>query len=245
MASDKQQFERALQKWEQLRAAGCISASKKIGKHAIICSYITDIDSSSEDSLEDSSTIVKFTNEAQSLYNRYTALGKKAILHIDADGEIFDDVLKDPSVSNITVIGHGALSFVYLPNGTTTLEGKNIANNRYDWRDVSSAADHLKRGIFIQRHCGHAVRNLSVPLGTFAMQSHHRVIAPVHEYFTPDSIYDPTNKLLRKVTRKRKLTRSEVLRRFSRQTFLDNLEPIPEDDLTYIALDESVEAEDC
>lgn len=51
-----------------------------------------------------------------------------------------------------------------------------------DWTHIAAASTHLKTGRFSQRHCGQSVRDLSVPLGTFAMMRHDSVRAAVNRY---------------------------------------------------------------
>ena len=75
-----------------------------------------------------------------------------------------------------------------------------LPNDRLDWRDVSSMADHLKQGVFVQRHRGNFARQLSVPLGTFAVTNHRNIWAPVGSYFAPESLEDSENNRMCRVT---------------------------------------------
>lgn len=178
MASDRKQFERAQARWQELHDAEAYSVPENVGRTAIIVSLL--IGSSSD--LE--SDTKEFTREANSLVAAERSIGYDAEIIMDAVGSDITAVLRDPHYTNVVTIGHGALSYLYIHNGLRN--GK--LNSYYDWRDVSRNADHLKTGRFIQRHCGNAVRRLSVPLGSFAMQQQDSVMAAVNRYYQPSQL---------------------------------------------------------
>jgi hypothetical protein len=180
MASDRIQFERALERWEELHNDRAYSVPIDIGKTAIVVSFDETFSSTETEKRE-------FTKEAQKLAASEQRHGRDPEVLLDASGSDIKSVLRDPSIANIVTIGHGALSYIYISNGTHQGFRGHVgeANNRYDWRNVSRDADHLKSGYFVQRHCGNAVRKLSVPLGSFAMTAHNSVLASVNTDFNP------------------------------------------------------------
>lgn len=181
MASDKIQFERAQTRWQVLANDQAYSVPRDIGNTAIIVSFYEGF------SADIPTELKEFADEAKVLATEVQLGGGKAEVVTDATGHDITRILRDPDITDIITIGHGALSYLYVENGLRY----NELNNRYDWRDVSHNADHLKTGRFIQRHCGNASRRLSVPLGSFAMQAQNWVIAATNKSFNPTSVYDP------------------------------------------------------
>lgn len=192
MASDRRQFEMARDRWNILHDDMAYSVPVHLGKTAIVVSNDQTV-------ATDDRELRSFLSEALFLEKTEREHGRKAEVIEDAKGVDFVAVLQDPSFANIVTIGHGALSYLYIDNGLRVRKNgmlpNEIPNNRFDWRDVSRYADHLKTGYFIQRHCGNASRRLSVPLGSFAMTSHGNVLAAANKYFSPrqmpSSIFDP------------------------------------------------------
>ncbi len=111
--------------------------------------------------------------------------GRSPILIQDAKSFEFQEILADRAVSDVVVLGHGTLPFVYMENPGTS--GGGI---RFDWRDVSEATTHLKQGRFEQRTCGRTDRSLNVPLGAFAMADTAQVFGPLVAEFTPEPTGD-------------------------------------------------------
>lgn len=66
---------------------------------------------------------------------------------------------RDPEVSDITLIGHGSISRLWLDSGAKD----------FHWLDAARAATRLKAGTVEQRTCGHFGCVYTVPLGTFAV----------------------------------------------------------------------------
>lgn len=188
MASDKQQFERATQKWERLQADKAFSVPRHMGRTAIV--YSTFFGLNDEEKENDR---FLFSKEADDLRKRLSRHKRRSFIVEEVTGDDMRYILTDPMVSSVVSIGHGALSYMYLDNGVMIRDGKQIQNDRFDWRDVAESADHLKTGIFTQRHCGNFSRRLSVPLGCFAMTAHHNVYAPVGQYFSVEDLQDPLN----------------------------------------------------
>lgn len=96
----------------------------------------------------------------------------------------FVDVCENTEVSDITIIGHGNIAFVW------TADGRN-----FDWADVARATRAHKLGRFVQRTCGRFERGYSVPLGTFATRSLTSVVAaigvPIPDVAPPEEVFQP------------------------------------------------------
>ena len=197
MATNRRKLKNAISKWDQLHDAGDFSLPEKLGTTAIICSMLDD---SKEDQLLGMHSIHKsrkelklFRNEALALADRISRMGELAEVVINASANDFKTILRDPTYSSIQVIGHGNLAALFIKGEKD--------QDYFDWNDVSRETDHLKQGVFTQRTCGNIVRNYSVPLGTFAMSDHSRIIAPVACEFSPRGLDHPQcNDLLVPVT---------------------------------------------
>ena len=161
MASDSKEFARALAKWDSLQEAR--EYSVRNGEVAVMYSGRSfeegDVDA--------------FTEEAYQLLDAYKEIGMRPFVVDEFTLDDVADVFRDRSVSDIVMIGHGTISAI------------NIVDDKYpilDWRHISLLSDHLKTGMFVQRHCGKFNRALNVSLGSFAMRSHDRVLAPANKY---------------------------------------------------------------
>ena len=164
-----------------------------------------------------------FKREAAAYEERFWLQNRKADIIEDATADDVQNVLWDRSYSSVIMIGHGALPYVYMRNEFRphrTNDNKVVPGNRVDWRDVADMAEHLKLGVFIQRHCGNYARRLSVPLGAFAMSSHRNVLAPVGSYFNPASLTDSENRRVRSVSPSWRLGYDFVKDTFDYQEFL-------------------------
>lgn len=202
MASDRVQFERAMNYWEELHLEGAYSVPLSIGKTAIIVSF----DQTYSTGESEKKT---FTEEAYVLACTEREFGRESEVVIDAKGSDIARILQDPYFVNVVTIGHGSLSYLYINNNMAQ-----SSSNRYDWRDVSADADHLKSGFFVQRHCGHAVRKLSVPLGVFAMSAHNHVLASGNEAFMPTDMPRSIISQLTMLAISERLSYEEVKRTF-------------------------------
>jgi hypothetical protein len=220
MAGDRKQFERAMQKWERLHHDKAYSVPDAVGRMAI---FVTDYSYFADP--YDTDSVHTFRQEGLLLYDELLVTGNRPLLIEKGTGDDMDAIMKDPSISSVVTIGHGALSYVYTAHGSWKRNGeKRRQGNRYGWRDVSYAADHLKTGYFIQRQCGNATNRLSVPLGAFAMATHNRVIATVNNDFAPIEPNDPENDKLTPVTDADFLEYEEVKQNFTHLHYLRNLE---------------------
>lgn len=206
MASDRQQFQRAQARWEALHEAGAYSVPDSLGATAILVSYLPNYSPGE-------SEIRGFTQEAYALADSERNRGREVEVILDADGDDMTAVLREPSISRVVTIGHGALSYFNIANDPDPAKRESI---RYSWRDVSKNADHLKTGLFVQRHCGHAAEQLSVPLGSFAMKMQCNVIASVNKFFMPNkqprTIIDSDS--LRMVSTERRFTYKQIKQLF-------------------------------
>lgn len=173
MASDRSQYNRALRRWDSLHDQQAYSAPVNDGDVAILYS---DYVMGNKDEKE-----IEWNAFREEAYNIATLLGARGISSEVFDAFTLDDaaeVLADPDFSSIVVIGNGNLSETYAHGGTS-----------FDWRFVAEHATHLKTGRFTQRHCGQAIRELSVPLGTFALCDHSSVYA-AYDTYLPTTMTD-------------------------------------------------------
>ena len=208
MPGNRQQYKRALEKWDSLHEAGSYSVPESVGEVAILFSCF--------DYANKKADIDEFEAEAYDIDEIVTSGGHRSIVIPIRNSEAIDTAIADPWISTIVAIGHGALSYIYSNNNA---HGRKD-NNRYDWLDASRASTHLKTGHFVQRHCGNETRLLSVPLGTFVMASHASVRAPVGSDFTPASLDDVENKLIRPVCQEDRLSYDCIKKYFDNTNFL-------------------------
>jgi hypothetical protein len=174
MASDRGQFNRALRKWIELHDGGERSMSVQAGRVAILASGYALGETSQERNAEKK----YFKHEAHTLQRNLELRGINSVIRNRFTYDDAVEVIQDHTVSSIITIGNGTLSSVWIAQ-----------HERLDWIDVGNASTHLKTGLFIQRHCGHFVRELSVPLGTFAISRHSNVLA-ARDYYLPTEMSD-------------------------------------------------------
>lgn len=179
MAGNRKLYGRAVAKWEGFAKEGNFSVPKEIGKTAIITSLFTDEPIDTERGVTE---LESFRNEAHALAERVVAQGGRPELAIDASRGDIDQLIKDPEVSDMYVIGNGSLSNLILDE-----------RDYYDWVNASNATDHLKLGSFIQRQCGGLTRETNVPLGLFVVSSPADLHAALDDAFYPMSLDDPVN----------------------------------------------------
>lgn len=190
MASDKQQFQRAMEKWERLHEDGSYSVPPELGRTAILCSFYDNVYEGDREKAKNRARrdIKLFRKEALKIADLTIEEGGDVEVVLNARVSDFEDILREPYVSDVIVIGHGDLSSLWISNPDN--------GDNYDWRYVSNDADHLKTGSFTQRHCGIFNRKLSVPLGAFAVADQRSVIAPVGHFFSPRGLGHDDNMLL-------------------------------------------------
>lgn len=198
MASDREKYDKALSRWDELAIAGDFSVPAASGKLAVILAY--DHARDQVPGLLD--PYDTFRSEALALADQATRQGKAVELVEDARRADFRSIMRDPSISDVTVIGNGCLSSVALTGN----------ERRVDWANLARMSDHLKTGRFIQRFCGSTPRQLNVPLGLMAMASHNQVIAPVNKYVRPKSVAPRHNRQLKPVTDQDRLTYDDIKR---------------------------------
>lgn len=182
MADSKARFESATRKWEQLCADDAYSRPPSEGVVAILASYYTDPGLEFEQEI--------FRAEALALAGRFREVGRRAVVGLDVGFSDITRVLQDPTISDVHLIGHGTLS-------TFDVRVSGPAAPYYTWEHVSTDANHLKQGLFVQRMCGVIRCDFSPPLGLFAVSRHCQVYAAVGEHFEPESIDDEVNLRLR------------------------------------------------
>ncbi|HET8669782.1 MAG TPA: hypothetical protein VFM05_03880 [Candidatus Saccharimonadales bacterium] len=185
MAGDRQLFKRAKTKWESLRDEGNFSLSAELGKTAIISSFFTDEPPDTETGITE---LEAFRSEAFELAKRIQASGGRTELAIDATRDDITDLIQDPDVATMYMIGNGSLSNLIIAE-----------RDYYDWLNVSAATTHLKQGSFIQRQCGGLTRIFNAPLGLFAVSDPRNVHAAFDAEFYPLSLDDPVNEKIQPV----------------------------------------------
>src|SRR5260370_9119875 len=104
MPGDRQRFKRAKTKWESLREEGSSSLSAELGKAAIISSFFKDEPPDAETGITE---LEAFRSEAFELAKRVQANGGKPELAIDATRNDITDLIQDPEVATMHVIGNG------------------------------------------------------------------------------------------------------------------------------------------
>lgn len=185
MSGNRTSFNHAKRKWNNLRAEGHLSLAANVGKTAIISSFFTDEPPDTETGITE---LEAFRSEAYELAKRTQAAGGKPELAVDATRDDITDLIRDPEVATMYMIGNGSLS-------TLILDEKDY----YDWRHVSQATTHLKQGAFIQRQCGGLTRVFNAPLGLFAVNDPRNVHAAFDAEFYPLSLDDPVNEKIQPI----------------------------------------------
>ena len=197
MAGDRQQFKLAKTKWAQLLDEQVFGAPIAEGKVAIATSPFTD---EPADTVTGMSELASFHSEALQIAERCRARGQQPVLAIDATRSELGDLIADPRISTVFVIGNGALSNLMLGE-----------KDYFDWSDVAEATTHLKQGSFVQRQCGGLSRATNVPLGMFAVADHREVFAALgNDSFNPRSLDDPENDCVRRVFETADVTYDDV-----------------------------------
>jgi len=96
-----------------------------------------------------------------------------------------DALLRDPSITDLCLIGEGALGCFYVLGEAD----KPATGGAYDWHDVATTSDHLKTGNIFQRMC--SVARLSpVAWGTFASANLPMVWVSEEPLFNPTEVHD-------------------------------------------------------
>lgn len=104
--------------------------------------------------------------------------------------------LADKEVSDMVMIGHGAIDSLWLDSGGSLR-----------WRTVAKYAKYLKQGGIEQRMCGHFNGFDAVPMGTFALSDQRNLVASVGAEI--DDI-NPDESLFRRVYDKERITASDI-----------------------------------
>jgi hypothetical protein len=166
----------------------------ELGRTAILCSFYDKVyDGDPEKAKIRAHRDIKlFRKEALKIADLTIEEGGEVEVVLNAQVEDFEATFKNPWISDVIVIGHGDLSTLWVNNPND--------KDKYDWQYVSEDSDHLKTGAFTQRHCGLYRRDLTVPLGTFAMADHRSVIATPGFEFHPRGLWHPDNSYLEQIS---------------------------------------------
>lgn len=187
MASDAQQYNRAVEKWRVLEKDKFFSRPAAEGVVGILCSYWPlnpDTYQAGKKEVKNKKILRK---EALKIADITNERGNDTELVLNAHTSDFFDLLKDPKISDLILVGNGNFSSFYLPDSDIS------------WADVGRESDHLKQGDFVQRHCGFFARNLSVPLGMFAVRNLSSVHAAAGYYIYPKGLNHPHAGLIQPV----------------------------------------------
>lgn len=177
MASDRQLFSRASEKYADHETNGRLSVSTDLGYVAIIISGYFD------NRTQPSAFMDEAIIYSQLLLEKRQQRSK--IITCTTAGSLYD-IIKDPEAHSIVTIGNGSFSTFWLPQEFPRDEddsGVEIV----DWFDVSFESTHLKQGFWHQRSCGSFSRNLNVPLGMFALQDRSELCAFTNQAVTDKS----------------------------------------------------------
>lgn len=185
-AKDNRHFVHLLEKYSDKRIklldSGKLSLPSSEGRHIVIVSPAADYNSKLTPEAQKEVFITEGERIAEEL-EKTKKFGEVALLRTVNDIE-FGMTIKDPEVSDITLIGHGSISALMMPQGVS-----------YDWQDVARAATtNLKQGEFMQRTCGN-VYGRRLPLATFMMADMRRYYgamgASVPEEHPPSELFVP------------------------------------------------------
>ena len=188
MASDKRQYETAVEKWTEFQIDGVFSAPVEEGLVAVIASdypYNTirtkdDGDFDLEEAMEDDEIDIEgFSEEANLIVERLGLIGVTAELLVEADIDDVTNAIQDKSITDLIFIGHGALAGIFL---------KGAKNGFFDWKQVSELSTHLKTGSVSQRQCGIQPREFNPALGMFLTSDLTKVRAARGRVFDPKGI---------------------------------------------------------
>lgn len=158
----EKELTKAVTKREQFLEKGKLSLPRGLGKIAIVVSNHPNEFSSADADTQ----IGAFLAEADEIKSNYEADNKTVELHRKASAGILQQVLTDPEVTDITLIGHGSIGDFWIGQG------------HFGWSDFSAASNHLKQGNIIQRVCGHYPLKTSIATGTFSVADQRNIVAP-------------------------------------------------------------------
>ena len=163
-ASLERGLDKAISRRNQLHFNGKFSVASGCGILAVIYSTAkTNYANSVQDEISKNSILEGRANMLADHYGRDLSIVKVA------SSKNLKRVFRNPEISDVILIGPGSIGNMILSNG-----------KNYDWRDVSSDANHLKRGKIVQSICGKfQPGSLSVPLTTFALADLTKLSAPL------------------------------------------------------------------
>jgi len=190
MASDKVKFETAFGRWSVLRDESNFSVPDEQGKIAVVCPFFDEADYAYDEPDDERYDALK--NEALTVADEIMLRGRDVHVAEHASIEDFRQVLAEPNISSIVVVGSGCLSSVQIANPAM--------KNRVDWFDLSTMTDHLKTGTFTQRMCGTLPRSLNVPLGLLTVNDHRNLLGAPGKILTTRQLNEYADRILLPVT---------------------------------------------
>jgi hypothetical protein len=204
MASDQFRYEQALGTWQSHIDAGNVSVPSSEGSVAILVPYLGLDEFERHRPINE--RLPALRAEANRLADSIQERGTTVNVAINAVPFDFESALKDSSVSDIILIGHGCLASVQVDNPTSY--------NRLDWEDLFGMSNHLKTGVFMQRVCATLPRKLNVPMGLLVVNNHRNVQALVGESPTTDDLLQYGDSDLPSVTNLDKMSYADIKQSF-------------------------------
>lgn len=156
----------AVVEYERKRLAAQVSLPSRIGKLVIVVSNQTFGRSEYPENVQREA----FHAEAEQIADLKTGYYGGVEIRRKANAPDIAADLGDKEVSDMIMIGHGAIDGLWLDTGGTLR-----------WRAVAKHARFLKQGRIEQRMCGHFNGFDAVPLGTFALLDQRKLVASVGE----------------------------------------------------------------
>jgi hypothetical protein len=199
MASDRKQYEKAVEKWTNFQNEGVFSAPQEEGIVAVITSdyqynFIRTQDCDDfnpyKAMTEDEIDIENFNREAKIIVEKLGLLGVVTELLTNCDIDHVTDAVRDINISDIVFIGHGALAGIFI---------KGANDDFFDWKQASDISTHLKTGSITQRQCGIQPRKFNPTLGMFLTSDLTLVRAAKGIVFDPKGNGDVENQLIEPV----------------------------------------------
>ena len=200
MASDRQQFARMEARYHELRRERHFSVPPDVGRMAVVSMYDPEV-LGNDDFLPDgvsrrpADRVDAMDNEARRIKRYLERRGKPTVYLREASVGQFEDVLNDPSISDMTLIAAAFLTKVR-PRPWTRSGSPDTERLFFGYYDAvapsggSPTLTHLKLGAFFHRSCGTMNRfPINVPFAWGFMADRSAIWAPVGRGFYPSRLH--------------------------------------------------------
>lgn len=178
--------EPAIIKRDELLDNGQFSAPSSEGKVAVVISPVMNNSRVSETQER------ALVREGLAISDTLKAAGRIVEQALNPTIGDMNSILTDPRISDICVIGEGAIGCLYVAESGSKLN----SGAAYDWMDVSRESDHLKQGSVYQRMCS-VVAYSKVIWGTFAARHLENIWVSRDKYLNPKGLHtDPRQGLM-------------------------------------------------